>query len=82
MKDNNYNDFLEDIKIPREDRFFCNSCKQWIPKVSPTHTCPIANPNLAGWGTRSRARGIKLRLNLDLFKFRIWIKSKIKRLLS
>ncbi len=38
-KVSDYNDFLEDVKIPRSERVFCYSCEQWIPKVNPIHTC-------------------------------------------
>ncbi len=41
-KDEFYNDFLEDRKIPKSKRFFCKSCERWVPKANNgIHTCRI-----------------------------------------
>ncbi len=39
-KDEFYNDFLEDHKVPKSGRYFCKSCERWVPKASNgIHTC-------------------------------------------
>ncbi|KKL92742.1 hypothetical protein LCGC14_1881680 [marine sediment metagenome] len=40
MKDGFYSDFLEDRKIPKSERSFCESCERWVPKANNgIHTC-------------------------------------------
>ena len=34
-----YNDFVEDSKIPMNDRFQCKDCEQWVPVDFGVHTC-------------------------------------------
>lgn len=38
-KEEHYSDFLKEVKIPMEDRWYCKSCEMWIPKENPIHTC-------------------------------------------
>ena len=41
-EDEFYNDFLEDHKVPKPERFFCKSCERWVPKANNgIHTCRI-----------------------------------------